>query len=266
MEVDKNKIEKQTKKAFEVADSSHAFTYRAIITGAKRLIDYGFKASEHRGIYGRDLTWQKTKRLAKHTADINSSMHKMVSDLLDEIDSLSSKMAKENLGSIPEDKWDKDKYMASIMFSDTFNSRTQKYTEKLKNEVLDFIRVCQEEKMSADQTFRHYVDYLKKPQDSDLIASGIIAGYIKNTGSGVYRSFADLNDDVITRGFHTANRYYWESAEAKCVIAQKDASTCSICSDLDGKVFPINEDVLPVHLRCRCWELPLLKRRDFDKL
>ena len=264
--VDRSKIEKDAKKAFEVADFSHSLTYRAMSVAAKRMIKYAYKASEHQGRFGRDFKWQKTKRLAKHVADLNNAMDKIVSDLIDQIESIAVKTAKENIGEIPEDKWDKEAYLASLLLGDTFKSRMRRHTDKFKQEILDYVRVGQENKLPADKVFEIYMENIKEPQKHDMIVEAIMSGYVTMAGMSAYRSHANLNDDMLVRGFHNMNRYYWGKAEAKYIVTVKDSHTCDICVDLDGKVFPIEQDVLPVHLRCRCFEVPLLKRKDFEKV
>ena len=69
--VDRSKIEKDAKRSIQGGlIFSHSLTYRALSVAAKRMINYAYKASEHQGKFGRDFKWQKTKRLAKHVADL----------------------------------------------------------------------------------------------------------------------------------------------------------------------------------------------------
>ena len=264
--VDKNKIIKTAMKAFETADFSSGLTYRAFSVAAKRLIEYGFKASDHQGRFGRDFKWQNTKRLAKHTADLNAAVEKIVEDLLSQIDEMAKKSAVENIGEVPESDFDKEDYLGALLFSDTFKSRTRKHTEKLKQEVLDFIRVGQENKLPADKVFEIYLENIKEPQKHELIVEAIMSGYVTMSGMSALKSQSNLNVDMLVRGFYRANSHYFGKAEAFYVLAQQDAYTCDICKDLHLRVFDIKEEVLPAHMRCRCIPVPLLKRKDFENI
>lgn len=261
MALDRAAVIKQAKKAFGIAEYSKKLTHRIVATGAKRIIDYSYNSAEHRGKFGYDFSFQNTKRMAKHTADINNGMQKIVKDLLSDVEVVSKKLAKDNIGKVPKDDWDKDAYLASILHGDTFLGRTRKYTDLFKNELLSYIKVGQEENMTADGTLHWYMENYQEPQKDELIIAALAADKIKLEGLSAYRRFARLNDDMIIRGYHTANRYYWQFAEAKYIIAVLDDVTCDICADLDGRVFDVKEDLLPVHAHCRCIEVPILSSR-----
>lgn len=264
--VDKSKIIKASKRAFETADSSAEFTYRSFSVIAKRLIEYAYKASEHQVRYGKDFKFQNTKRLAKHTADLNAYMEKIVADLLTHIDEIAKKTATENIGEIPDDDFNKEGYLGAILFGDTFKSRTRKYTDKFKQEILDYVRVGQEAKLPADKVFHMYMENIKKPSEHPLIVDAIMAGWVTMKGVGVFKRQADLNTDMLVRGFYRSSQHYFGKAEAFYVLAQQDGHTCDICNDLNLKVFDMKNDILPAHNRCRCIAVPLLRKRDFEKI
>ena len=249
---------KAAEKAFDIADFSHKLTHRIIATAAKRLIDYGFSYAEFRNKYGKDFKFDNTKRAAKHLSYVEFQMEKIVSDLLGDTTNISKTTAKDNLGKIPDDNWDEAAFIASLMYGDTYKQRVKKYTQSLKNEIESFVKVGQEEKMTADGILHWYMEKLEDPKADELIISAIASGMVKMEGLSAYRSFRNINDDMIVRGFARANSHYWKFAEAKFIIAQKDSHTCDTCSNLDGQVFPINEDVIPVHGSCRCIEVPIM--------
>lgn len=256
--INQNEFIKAAKKAFEIADFSHKLTYRVIATAAKKLIDYGFSYAEFKGKYGKDFKFDNTKRAAKQIAYVHEYMEKIVSDSLETVDGISHTTAKNHLGRIPDERWDDEAFIAAILFGDTYRQRVKKYTDSFKNEIQSYIKVGQEEKMTADGVLHWYMDRMEDPKSDDLIISAIASGMIEMSGLSAYRSFRNLNDDMITRGFSRANMFYWRFAEAKFIIAQKDSHTCDTCSGLDGQVFRIDEDVLPVHGSCRCIEIPIM--------
>lgn len=249
---------KAAEKAFEIADFSHKLTHRVIATAANRLIDYGFSYADFKGKYGKDFKFDNTKKVSKNLSYVEFQMEKIVSDLLGDVDNISKKTAKDNLGRIPDDDWDEAAFIASLMYGDTYRQRVKKYTNSFKNEIESFIRVGQEEKMTADGILHWYMEKLEEPKSDDLIVAAIASGMIKMDGLSAYRGFRNLNDDMVVRGFARANAHYWRFAEAKFIIAQKDSHTCDTCSSLDGQVFRIDEDIIPVHGSCRCIEVPIM--------
>lgn len=256
--VNQEAFKNTAKQAFAVADFSHKLTQRVILKSAKKLIDYGFSYSNFRSKYGHDFSFPKSKRLAKHLGDNRLYMEKVVTDSLDEVEKLSYDTAKKHLGKVPDKRWDKEAFLAILIYGATYKQRVSKYTEQLKNEIEAFIRVGQEEKMTADGVLHWYAEKIEDPKTDDLIISAISAGKIKMEGLSSYRAFRNLNDDMIVRGFAKANAHNWLYAEAKFIVAQQDSSTCDNCSDIDGKVFPIDEDVIPMHGSCRCIEVPIM--------
>ncbi len=249
---------KAAEKAFEIADFSHKLTNRVVMTAAKKLIDYGFNYAEFKGRYGKDFKFDNTKKVSKNLSVVREGMEKIVSDLLSDVDEISKKTAKNNLGRIPDDDWDKAAFMAALLYGDTYKQRVNKYTDSLKNEIQSYIKVGQEEKMTADGVLHWFADNVEDPKKDDLIVAAIANGMIEMKGLSSYRSFRNLNDDMIVRGFSRANAHYWKMADAKFIIAVMDDKTCEICASLNGKVFPINEDVIPVHGSCRCIEVPIM--------
>lgn len=249
---------KAAERAFEIADFSHKLTYRVVATAAKRMIDYGFSYAEFKNTYGKDFKFANSKRLQRHMAYIRDSMHKLVEDSLKDIDTISTKTAKDNLGRVPDDSWDEAAFIASLLYGDTFKQRVNKYADELKNEIEAFVRVGQEEKMTADGVLHWFMEKYEDPKTDDLIVAAIASGMVKMDGLSAYRSFRNLNDDMIVRGFAKANAHYWKLASGKVIIAQKDSHTCDTCTSLDGQVFPVNEDVIPVHGSCRCIEIPIM--------
>jgi len=249
---------KAAEKAFEIADFSHKLTHRVIATASNRLIDYAFSYADFKGKYGKDFKFDNTKKVSKNLSYVEFQMEKIVSDLLGDVDNISKKTAKDNLGRIPDDDWDKAAFIASLMYGDTYRQRVKKYTDSFKNEIESFIRVGQEEKMTADGILHWYMEKLEEPKADDLIIAAIASGTIKMDGLSAYRGFRNLNDDMVVRGFARANAHYWRLAEAKFIIAQKDSHTCDTCSSLDGQVFRIDEDIIPVHGSCRCIEVPIM--------
>ena len=249
---------KSAEKAFEIADFSHKLTHRILVTGAKRLIDYGYSYAEFKNRYGNAFKFDNTKRANKHLSDVSNGMEKIVSDLLGDVKGISQKTAKDNLGRIPDDEWDEAAFIAALLYGDTYKQRVKKYTETFKNEIQSFIKVGQEEKMTADGVLHWYMERLEDPKDDELIIAAIASGMINIEGMSAYRSFRNLNDDMIVRGFSKANAHHWRLAEGKFIIAQKDSHTCDICTSLDGQVYPVNEDILPVHGSCRCIEVPIM--------
>lgn len=256
--VNQSEFIKSAKKAHDIADFSHKLTKRAITSVAKTFINYGFSYAEFRNKYGYDFQFDKTKRAAKQVTLLKNRMEKIVSDLLDEVSHISQYTAKEHLGRIPEEEWDKEAFIAALLFGDTFKQRVQKHANTFKNEIESFIRVGQEEKMTADGILHWYVEKMEDPKEDDRIVAAIAAGKIKMDGLSSYRSFRNLNDDMVVRGFSKANAHYWKYAEAKFIVAQEDSHTCDTCIDLNGKVFPIEEDVIPAHGSCRCIEVPIM--------
>ena len=256
--INQNEFIKAAEKAFEIADFSHKLTHRVIATAAKRLIDYGFSYAEFRGKFGADFKFDNTKRAAKQLTYVKDSMTKIVSDSLVTVDDISYTTAKKHLGRIPDDRWDGEAFIAALLFGDTYKQRAKKYTDSFKNEIQSYIKIGQEEKMTADGVLHWYMDRIEDPKSDELVIAAIASGMIEMSGLSAYRSFRNLNDDMIVRGFARANSHYWKFAEAKFIIAQKDSHTCDTCFNLDGQVFPIDEDVIPVHGSCRCIEVPIM--------
>lgn len=256
--VNQTEFIKAAEKVFEIADFSHKLTHRVIATTAKRLIDYGFNYAEFKSRYGKDFKFDKTKRVSKHLSDVNNGMEKIVKDLLADVNKISHDTAKDNLGRIPDDEWDEEAFISATLFGDTYNQRVRKYTDSLKNEIESYIKVGQEEKMTADGILHWYMDNVEDPKTDELIVAAMASGIIEIKGLSAYRSFRNLNDDMVIRGFSRANAHYWRFADAKFIKAELDDKTCEICKSINGQVYPINEDVLPVHGSCRCIEVPIM--------
>lgn len=249
---------KAAEKAFEIADFSHKLTYRIIATAAKKLIDYGYGYAEFKGRHGKDFKFDNTKKASKHLGAVNSGMEKIVADLLADVDNISHKTAKDNLGRIPDDEWDEAAFIAALLYGDTYKQRAKKYTDAFKNEIQSYIKVGQEEKMTADGVLHWYMERIEDPKADELIVAAMATGIVSIEGMSSYRSFRNLNDDMIVRGFARANAHYWRFADAKFIVAQKDSHTCDTCTSIDGQVYPISDDVLPVHGSCRCIEVPIM--------
>lgn len=248
---------KQIQKAFSIADNSHKFVYRILMTSANQLIDHAYRRSKFKNKYGKDFHFDRTDKYVEQTTYVNSETYKMVLEQLGFVETASIKIGKENIERIPKEKWDKEEYLGAVLFGATFKQRMKSYTKKFKEEVEAYVRTGQEQGKNADEVVQWFMDNHKDPQKDDIILEAISAGWLDLKGQSSYRSIAYLSDDMITRGFHTANRHYWRYASSKVVVAQKDSHTCSTCSDLDGRILPIEEEVLPVHGSCRCYEIPI---------
>lgn len=77
-------------------------------------------------------------------------------------------------------------------------------------------------------------------------------------------SFNDADRLVRTELMHVINtgqrqRYKDNGYKQIEVIAYEDDRTCEQCSSLDGKIFDIDDDPLPVHTRCRCTTIPVIE-------
>jgi len=258
MEIDRSAVIKQAKKAFEIADYSLILTHRILATAGKKLIDHAYRRSERTKKYGKDFQFEQTDAVKDSTTYINNEMERMVSDLLDEVEKISIKTAKDQIAKIPKEKWDKEAFLAAVLFGLTYRQRCKQYTKVFRDEVEAYVKVGQERGKTAEDTVQWFMDNIQAPIKDDLIDEALAAGWIALSGMPAFKSFARLNDDMVTRGYHTANAFYWRYVGQKYIIAQRDSHTCSTCSDLDGKVFPIEEMVLPVHGSCRCIEIPMI--------
>lgn len=259
MSIDRSATIKQIQKAFGIADYSPRFVYRTLMTSANQLIDHGYRRAKFKNKYGKDFHFDRTDKYVEQTTYVNSEIYRMVSEQLDFVETCSLKIAKDQIAKVPKDKWDKEAFLAAVLFNFTFKQRVKEHTKKFKEEVEAYVRVGQEEGMNGDKVVQWFMDNIKDPMKDELVIAAITAGWINEMkGMSSYRSMSYLADDTITRGFHAANRHYWIYATSKQIIAQRDAHTCSACSDLDGKIFPIEEEVLPVHGSCRCMEIPIV--------
>lgn len=256
--IDRSKIISQSKKAFEIADFTKSLTYRIVATAAKKLIDHGYRRADSTHKHGFDFHFSQTDAVKDTTTYVNNEMERMVSDLLGDVEAISVKIAKDQIAKIPREKWDKEEFLGLLLFGDTFRQRSVRYTKKLKEELEAYVRVGQSEDMNNAEVVRWYLDNMEEPQKDELIIAAIGAGYLEMNGLSAFRSFAYLTNDMVTRGFHTANAFYWRYAKAKQIIAMRDSHTCQTCQDLDGRILPIEEMVLPVHGSCRCIEIPII--------
>ena len=102
------------------------------------------------------------------------------------------------------------------------------------------------------------MDRIEDPKSDELVIAAIASGMIEMWDVRIQEAFRNLNDDMIVRGFAKANSHYWKFAEAKFIHRRKTVILATRCSNLDGQVFPINEDIIPVHGSCRCIEVPIM--------
>lgn len=87
-----------------------------------------------------------------------------------------------------------------------------------------------------------------------------------NKDKGFKGAFADADRLVRTELMHVINqgqkqRYKDNGYTRLEIVVAEDERTCERCSGLQGKIVSLEEDILPVHPRCRCTYIPVVEWR-----
>ena len=85
-----------------------------------------------------------------------------------------------------------------------------------------------------------------------------------NKEKGFKGAFAEADRLVRTELMHVINqgqkqRYKDNGYTRFEIVVAEDERTCERCSGLQGKIVSLEEDILPVHPRCRCTYIPVVE-------
>lgn len=107
------------------------------------------------------------------------------------------------------------------------------------------------------------ISYIRMPKSSDKILS--LASGAKKYGRGdagsAMKNIQRLGADIIRRMYHQSYFNAWKaSGKFKGYMIYRGSTyDCPICNYLPGKVYPMNVMILPAHVRCCCYAIPIEK-------
>lgn len=230
---------------------------RLIESAAAQIIHYSYNnESIQRDRYETfKVSDMANRELLKYTVD---ATHDIVREIFVTAETVSKGIERKWIGTITKREFNQDAFLASLIFGKTMEDRVTEYFGKLKNELTLFIRGGFKHDISERDLIDDFLKHKDFPFKSEIAALAITEGLGSLKGMSASRSIARVVDDVAVRGTHAINGYYWRKAKEKEIVSAKDSHVCGTCNDLDGRRFPMDENVLPVHNGCRCVEIPYI--------
>ena len=262
----KREIEEQVvayaNKAHYNSDMAASEVKDRIHTAVKAIIALSYKM-QIKGIDFKFSTNQAvTKELSKMRTDITAIIRKRTNVSKD-----ISKRLNKNF-EIPATDWDSNEWIDSIRYDKSYAQRLGVYANRLKFELEAFIAVGLDKGNSELETSQWFMSKIESPHTDSLILAAIGFASVRTSGilkvgmggiTSAYKSILRLNDDIIMSGYHISNRQSWNGAIAgKYVRTMGDSLVCSTCAGNVGIIFKPEEYIVPVHNRCRCYEVPVL--------
>lgn len=243
------------KEAHKVIDSSSAYVLRLIEGYILTLYELGYNDRDIR----RGLLSLLDRPVTRTTLlTLKSELSALLERLLDRVDTLSRDATEDRFKrSIPL-WWDKTVFISSVIYASTFDKRVDEIATRLITEIDTHIKASYAQGLTLSEARQSFTNWLtqglKKNVEAEILSAMTALGGVSSLNRLIY-----LFDDMVNRGFHDANKYYWTQmgVRYKIIIATLDHLTCDECIELHEMIFPIDEDILPVHGYCRCEEYPI---------
>lgn len=248
-------MKEQIKKAYKVIDSSSVYILHLIDKYIETLYNIGYSMPQvKRGL----IKIAELSAYPEHREKLKADLTKLIEELLSQVDTISYDATPE------EDKsgfemWDSATFLSSVIYSSTFDKRVDDILDTLTVEMNTHIKAAHKANLSKRDAFSSFRLWFTSKDKKKALNEEILKAMDEIGGAPSLNRLNYLFDDMVNRGFHEANIYYWKQAgiRFKQIVAVVDAHTCNACLDLDGRVFPVGELVLPVHGHCRCEEYPV---------
>lgn len=238
-------MKESVKKAYKVIDSSSVYISEIINRYIDTLYNLGYKG---------DIRISGDSTLK----ELESELKALIEKLLGEVDSISFKATEEDY-STPSLIWNKTAYVSSVIYGSTFDKRVDEIINRLISEISTHAKTAKSIGLSQNAALSQFKQWIARKQSKKSLEEQLNDAMDKLGGQTSLNRLTYLFDDMINRGYHEANIHYWKQAgiRFKQIVAVVDTHTCNTCMDLDGKIFEVDELVLPVHGYCRCEEHPV---------
>lgn len=169
------------------------------------------------------------------------------------------------------------KYAKMKIAGRTTQSRLLAYSEQVLKEIEAYVFAA---KIAGETDVRRvaemYVENIKDPlelkmisdagNDPDVLNTGLYQKYHNGKFKAAYIGLSLVVEDVIMNAFHYRNKVNWSESKyvtKKYVKNMGDSLVCGRCESVIGVQFDVNEGVVPLHNRCRCYEVPIITRDSY---
>lgn len=248
-------LEKRIRSAFRLIDSAEMLNNRTLDIVISRLIDIAEKERSKEELFKFNYSTTEYREIL---AFLSKKTREIVMDLILEMESISKITGRKWVGKVPDDKFDTEAFLATKIKGKTFEDRLKIHARKFAREIEGFTAMSFKEGYSKNQIKNLLIQDKYSLSSREDVRDAMLAGIIATSGVSASYSIKRLIDDTLVRGMHASNKHYWRYAPEKKIVAVIDNNTCSDCVAIDGKVFLMHEDILPLHLSCRCIEIPII--------
>ena len=217
-------------------------------------------------VKGVDFKFGSNTAVIKILAEMRNDISAIIRKRTDVSKDISKRLNKNF--KIPATDWDSNDWIDSIRFDKSYSQRLGIYVSRLKFELEAFVAVGLDKGNTQLETSDWFMSKIESPHtDLAIIAAigfaSVRTSEILKVGMGgitsAYKSILRLNDDILMSGYHISNRNTWNGMiKGKYVQTMNDSLVCSTCQGNVGFTFKPEEYVVPVHNRCRCYEVPIL--------
>lgn len=196
-------------------------------------------------------------------AEVNAILALMSDDLLADAE----KRARNLLKALDLDEWDDESidYANDEIDGENTLFRLDMQASHLKELLESWIIVAAVHGLSKSETIRNLFTYIANPFASELWRSAGLQnpawgrGYARNLVKAISR----IRADFINRAYLWAKlQQFAEEGAIGYTIHRGSTFDCPLCDSYLGKVYPLDQVILPIHANCCCYVEPAF--RDFE--
>lgn len=211
-----------------------------------------------------DLVWaERSDKFAfADNEDIDAEVNRILQLLSDGFLEDAIEAAKDLLKAVGDDAWEDDaiEYANEEIDGESTIFRFDMEASHLKELLEGWIIVSVVYGLSKWQVWTNLQAYLANPTASELWrGAGLGAlkwgkGYMNNIVEGVKR----IQHDFMNRAYQYAElRRFEEEGAIGYTVHRGSTFNCPLCDSYLGKVYPLDQIILPLHPNCVCWTEPV---------
>lgn len=193
-------------------------------------------------------------------AEVNRILVLMSDGMLED----ARKAAKDLLRALEYDDWEDDalEYAEREIGDETTLYRFDMQASHLKELLEGWIAVAAIYGLSKSRVWIDLKTYLANPmaskmwRDAGMKAMGWGKGYLNN----LIKAYRRLMRDYMSRAYLYAQLHkYARDGAIGYTIHRGSAYDCPICDSYTGRVWPLDAEILPIHVNCMCYTEPVFE-------